>query len=80
MRRPIRPVPIITLKTSSTRWVHKADWAEHYQGLMMNHLGLSSQDLDDMHNKRAEAAAAAGAEGKADAVPPKTMGDALAMK
>jgi hypothetical protein len=53
----------------------------HYQALIMNHLGLSSQDLDDMHNKRTEAATAAGAEGKASAVvEPKTMGDALAMK
>ena len=50
------------------------------QGVMMNHLGLSSKDLDDMHNKRAAAAAEAGAEGKAEAIAPKTMGDALAMK
>jgi len=37
------------------------------RGVLMNHLGLSEKDLDDMHNKRASEAAAATAEGKAGA-------------
>jgi len=43
------------------------------------HLGLSPDDLEDMKNKRTTARAAAGAEGKAEAVTPDTMGKALAV-
>jgi hypothetical protein len=47
--------------------------------MLMNYMGLSEKDLDDMHNKRTANAAEAGAEGKGEAVNPDSMGKALSL-
>jgi hypothetical protein len=49
------------------------------RGMLMNYMGLSEKDLDDMHNKRTANAAEAGAEGKGEAVNPDSMGKALSL-
>src|SRR5580692_3609111 len=48
--------------------------------LLMQHMGVTTEDVRKAENVRLKEHAEATAEGKAEAVTPKTMGDALAMK